>query len=282
MPDGIIRGRSLRRILDVEMADKSAQPKAEDPIREGLKQAIQEMIAFSQKLIETNVPPEKIWFRNLLIGLLNSSRQNYRSVEIGTAKMAPLASWGARNLLELRVITAYILRSEADALDFKNDFAADLKEFWEAMKESSEFVHKKLVAETRVFAEDQTEPLKSSILAKAREMEQSGPDLTGPLEEVETYRKLMEDFGIDPKRRPNQGSKIAAMVNESEMFKPRFKIHSKIVHPTALSIAATTMPNSLDALMPLISSEASTDLLAIFSAIKGHVDAYGIDWPLQA
>jgi hypothetical protein len=197
------------------------------------------VIAFSQKLIERNVPAEKIWFRNLLVGLLNSTVQNYRSVDIGIAKMAPLASWEARDLLELRVITTYELRSEADALDFKNDFAADLKEFWEAMKQSSEFVHKQLVTKMRVFGANQAEPLKSEILAKAGEMETSGPDLVGPLEEVETYRKLMEEFGIDPNRRPSQGSKIAAMVNESEMFKPRFKIHSKIVHPTALSIAAT-------------------------------------------
>ncbi len=66
--------------------------------------------------------------------------------------MPPMASWGARNLLELRVITTYVLRSEADALNFKDDFAADLKEFWEAMKGSSEFLHKKLVAEMRGFA----------------------------------------------------------------------------------------------------------------------------------
>jgi hypothetical protein len=92
----------------------------------------------------------------------------------------------------------------------------------------------------------------------------------------------MEDFGIDPKRRPSQGSKIAAMVHESDMFRPRFKVYSKIVHPTALSIAATTIPNSLDALMPLISNEASTDLLAIFCGIKKHVDAYGIGWPVQS
>ncbi len=82
--------------------------------------------------------------------------------------MLPLASWGARNLLELRVITTYVLRSEADALNFKDDFAADLKEFWEAMKDSSEFAHKKLVAEMRVFAESQSEPLKSAFLDKAR------------------------------------------------------------------------------------------------------------------
>jgi hypothetical protein len=269
-------------MLDGAVADETARPNAEDSMRAGMNQALQEMIAFAEKLIEMDVPAEKIWFRNLLIGLLNSTRQNYGFVEIGTTKMPPLASWGARNLLELRVITIYVLRSEADALKFKDDFAADLKEFWEAMKDSSEFVHKKLVAEMRTFAEIQSEPLRSALQDKANEMEQSGPDLTGPVEEMETYRKLMQDFGIDPKRRPSQGSKIAAIVNEGEMFKPRFKIHSKIVHPTALSIAATTMPNSLDALMPLISSEASTDLLAIFYGIKEHVDAHGIAWPVQS
>ena len=134
----------------------------------------------------------------------------------------------------------------------------------------------------RVLADTHTQPLRSAILAKASEMEQSGSDLAGPVEEVETYRKLMEDFGIDPKRRPSQGSKIAAMVNESEMFKPWFKVHSKIVHPTALSIAATTMPNSLGALMPFISSEASTDLLAVFYGIKEHFATYGIGWPVQS
>ena len=60
-----------------------------------------------------------------------------------------LKAWGARNLLELRVITAYVLRSEADALAFKDDFAADLKEFWEAVSKSSEITHRKLVAEMR-------------------------------------------------------------------------------------------------------------------------------------
>jgi hypothetical protein len=150
------------------------------------------------------------------------------------------------------------------------------------MKDSSEFVHKKLVAELRTFADIQSEPLRSALQDRANEMEQGGTDLTGPVEEMETYRKLMQDFGIDPKRRPSQGSKIAAMVNESEMFKSRFKIHSKIVHPTALSIAATTIPKSLDALMPLVSNEASTDLLAIFYEIKEHVDAHGIGWPVQS
>jgi hypothetical protein len=74
--------------------------------------------------------------------------------------------------------------SEADALDFKSDFAVDLKELWEAMKESSESVHKKVVTEMRVFAESQSELLKSVIQAKASEMELSSLELAGPVDEV--------------------------------------------------------------------------------------------------
>ncbi len=66
-------------MLDGAMADRTAQPNTEDPIRTGMKQALAEMTGFAQTLIDTDVPPEKIWFRNLLLGLLNSTRQNYRS-----------------------------------------------------------------------------------------------------------------------------------------------------------------------------------------------------------
>jgi len=148
-------------MLVFAMADDSARPGTENPMREGMNQAVQDMIAFTKKLIEMHISDEKLWFRNLLIGILNSTLQNYRSVEIGIAKMPPLASWGVRNLLELCVITIYVLRSEVDALAFKDDFLADLKEFWDAIKESSEFVHKALVAQMRDFATDQSEPLRS-------------------------------------------------------------------------------------------------------------------------
>ena len=148
-------------MLDGAMADRTEQPNAEDRTRAAMNRALAGMSDFAQKLIGTDVPPEKIWFRNLLVGLMNCARQNHRCVEIGIAEMRPLASWGARNLLELRVITTYVLGSEANALNFKDDLAADLKEFWEAMKYSGKFVHKKLLAEMRVFATSQSEPLKS-------------------------------------------------------------------------------------------------------------------------
>ena len=49
-------------------------------------------------------------------------------------------------------------------------------------------------------------------------MESEGPQLQGPLEEGNAVKKMMEEFGIDPKHRPSHGSKIAAAVKESEML----------------------------------------------------------------
>jgi hypothetical protein len=53
-------------------------------------------------------------------------------------------------------------------------------------------------------------------------------------------------------------------------------MNSKIVHPTALSIAATVLPGGLDALMPSVSGEAEIDFTTIFHAVKVHVGTYGL------
>lgn len=75
--------------------------------------------------IDAPVEQENIGFRNLLAGILNAALHDYKSVEIGIAKSPYLAAWGARNLLELRVITIYILKSKRNAEDFKDDLLAD-------------------------------------------------------------------------------------------------------------------------------------------------------------
>jgi hypothetical protein len=157
-----------------------------------------------------------------MLGILNSALRDYLSVEVGVQKQPYLAAWGARNPLELRVITMYVLSSEDDALAFKDDFVAGLKEFWEALAKSSEIVHRELVAEMRAAAESQPEPWKSALLDKATETETEtrGPDLRGPLEEVDTYRRLMNEFGIDPNRRPMRSGKIAASVNQRGNVRP--------------------------------------------------------------
>jgi hypothetical protein len=39
--------------------------------------------------------------------------------------MSPLAAWGTRNLLELKVVTKYVLESGKNANDFKIDLVFD-------------------------------------------------------------------------------------------------------------------------------------------------------------
>jgi hypothetical protein len=93
------------------------------------------------------------------------------------------------------------------------------------------------------------------------------------------YIKLMEALGIDPKRKPMQGSTIARIVEEHETFAPKYKIHSTIVHPTAFSILATTQAEMYAALLPMISNEARSNVVMIFTSIRDHVAAHDIGWP---
>jgi hypothetical protein len=118
---------------------------ADEPEQDELKQAAEkvraDLVALNNDLAVRQVPEEHEWFRRILVGILNATQQNYRSVKIGVEKMPTLAAWGARNLLELRVVTAYVLMSENNAWEFMDDFLVDLKEFWEAITRNSALTH---------------------------------------------------------------------------------------------------------------------------------------------
>jgi hypothetical protein len=216
----------------------------------------------------------------LLVGILISTYQNYQAVQAGVPQTPTLACWGARNLLELRVITTYVLRSEDNAVDFIDDLAADAREFWDSMGKVGRSTHNELIAEMRATAMREGEPLKSILLRKATEDEQAGPKLHGPETELAKVEKMMTAFGVPPTRKPKSGSVIASKVEESERYSPRYKVLSKIVHPTSLSIAAHTNPGSLDELMPLIRSQAEMEMLVIFYAVEEHIAAHGIGWQI--
>ena len=110
---------------------------------------VERMVRLAGTLASTTVPDDYDWFRKMLVGILISTHRNFQAVETGVPESPELACWGARNLLELRVITAYILRSEDNATDFMDDLAADTKEFWENIQKSGEFTQKEMVAEMR-------------------------------------------------------------------------------------------------------------------------------------
>lgn len=253
---------------------------AEDSVEEAIAQLEARMVKLTHDLARTKVHDEHDWFRNMLVGILISTHQNYHAVLAGTAQTPTLACWGARNLLELRVITAYVLRSLENAVDFIDDLAADTREFWENIGKVGRFTHDELVAEMRAAATREDEPLKSLLLRKAAEEEQTGPKVEESENELTKAKQMMAAFGVDPARKPKQGSAIANKVAESDRYAPRFKVLSKLVHPTSLSIAAQTNAGSLDELMPFIGNEATADLLAIYYAIEEHISAHGIGWPI--
>jgi len=254
---------------------------AEEPhvsLEEAIAQVVARMVKLTHDLARTTVHDDHDWFRNMLVGILISTHQNYQAVLAGVPQRPTLACWGARNLLELRVITTYVLRSLDNAVDFIDDLAADTREFWENIAKVGRFTHNELIAEMRAAAMRESEPLKSLLLRKATEDEQTGPELHEPESELDKAKQMMTAFGVDPTRKLKQGSAIAKEIDESERYGPRYKVLSKVVHPTSLSIAAQTSAGSLDELMPLISNEAQADMLAIFYAVEEHIGAHGIGW----
>ena len=92
------------------------------------------MVKLAHDLARTKVHEDHDWFRNMLVGILISTYQNYQAVLAGVPQKPTLACWGARNLLELRVITTYVLQSLDNAVDFIDDLAADTREFWRILQ----------------------------------------------------------------------------------------------------------------------------------------------------
>jgi len=89
----------------------------------------------------------------------------------------------------------------------------------------------------------------------------------------------MSEYGLKEDARPRRASQIASRVQESTDFEPMFKICSKIMHRTALSIASSTMQGSLDAAVPFLSNSAACNLLSIYGAINKYFEERGIQPP---
>src|SRR5580698_3492529 len=80
------------------------------------------------------VSADLVWFRDLLFALLKSAILDYCYVE-RTSKLtdARMMAWGRRNLIELTVITEFVLESEVNATQFQTEIAKDGAEFHAAL-----------------------------------------------------------------------------------------------------------------------------------------------------
>lgn len=72
---------------------------------------------------------------------MKSALIDYRHVERGTGETVSIAAMGARNLMELKVFTEFVLKSESNARKFQIDLLIDDKEFHEAIGKHHKSLH---------------------------------------------------------------------------------------------------------------------------------------------
>jgi len=247
-------------------------------VEEAVAQAVRNVIRLRQRIAETTVVDEQTWFRNLLCGILNCALDDYRFVEIGVKKSVYLAAWGRRNLLELKIITEYVLASESNALELRNDLLLDAKEFYETVSRSHKSTHKQYLSALASLANQEQGPLKAALEDVLRRDSERGPQTEASDSEATMFREFLTSIGVKDSATPQRTSSIAKLLgpDQKEDFDPMFKICSKLMHRTALSIASTTVQGSLSEIIPFLESSAVTDLLSIYDRINDHIDRTGV------
>ena len=262
------------------MDDHNVAPK---PIEEAVAQAVQDVRQLRQRIAETNVADEQMWFQNLLCGILNCALADYRSVEIGAKNFVDLAAWGRRNLLELKVITEYVLVSEANAFELRNDLILDAKEFLEAISRSHTSLHKQYLPVLSALVSQEQGPLEIALEEVLRRESERGPQTAASDSAAELCKQFLSAMGVKVGATPKRTSTIAMLLgpDRAEDFDPLFKICSKLMHRTALSIASSTFQGSLDAIVPFLEYSAVSDLLSIYNRINRYVETMGVQLPAK-
>jgi hypothetical protein len=266
---------------NVEEENTEINGSAENEIAQAMSHVIEKAHDLRKTILEATVCDEHIWFQNMLVGILNCALLDHNSVVVGAQKSIYLAAWGRRNLLELRVITTYVLTSEKNANDFKSDLLIDGKEFYEALTMYQKASHTKLLAMASEMAMNETGPMKVALMEFFLREAKDGPKTEETDSEAEIYSELMAESGLKTNAKPKMAGEIARLINESDDFIPMNKICSKIMHRTVLSIASSTVHKGLDATIPFLSTSADNDFLAVYYAIDEYVQKRGVQPPVN-
>ncbi len=255
------------------------ETKDRNEMDQAIAQLLEKVASLHRSISEASGSNTETWFRNLILGILSSALHDYQSVKIGAQSSIYLLAWGRRNLLELRVITKYILASRSNADDFKNELLTDAKEFYQAIARLTEASYKRLVNMLSEMAEREHSPMKE-VLEKASQRESAGEAGTDTSEsESKVYKQLAADFGLKENFIPKRLSQIVRLINEEEDFDPMFRICSKLMHRSVLSIASSNTPGSLNEAIPFLFHSSVSDLLLIYELIKKHVEENGVRAP---
>lgn len=252
----------------------------DDPMERAISELIENICILRKTILETSVTKNNNWFKNLLYSILTCALQDFNSVLDGARKSTYLAAWGRRNLLELKTVAQYILASKQNALEFRNDFLVDIKEFYEAITLSQQETHRRLLSELQEIAQQEKNPEKRELLSIAYKKEADlGPRAEAPELEAKAVEKVMREFGIRGSTPPKRHSAMAKAVQKATEFYPVFKICSKLMHRTALSISSISEPEGLNPILPLLYREGVIDLTSIYLMISQYYEQHGINLP---
>jgi hypothetical protein len=128
-------------------------------------------------------------------------------------------------------------------------------------------------------AEQEEGHMKEVLEEASRKEAERGPQTEATKTAASVYEQMMSDFGVKKDARPKRASDIARLIKVEADFNPMFKVCSKIMHRTALSIASSTMPASLDEVNPFLRNRSASDLLMIYDSISKHVEKKGLRPP---
>lgn len=213
-----------------------------------LDEAFKEFSEAATKWCQLNSP--NISFRNLVIELINAVGFEYYQLKIGVRKAPQLAAWAARNLLELRIITSYVLLSKQNADRFVGDMFSDGIEFFEAIQR----IQKRHAVDAGIDCD--SGPLQQTLINLTTEM--TNRSLPSPAKHLQ-----MRD--------------MAALASLSDEYRDMNRICSKLVHRTAFSVLAFREVGELQYVAPLMFHTGSRYALEVWELLKGHVERYGME-----
>lgn len=186
------------------------------------------------------------WFFQIVFELMDASLSNYDQLRVGYLENnSPLLAWSCRNLLELAILTKYVLVSEANARRFADDRLID----------GCDIIASLRTLELYLNPRSDTTLLDDALVRMRTQMVAEGVTAT----------KFLAT------------SALADVVGMKEDYACMNRVCSKLVHPTAWSILAMNKEDNSFSQSRLIFFQAGAQYgCNVYLAVKTHNAMYGM------
>jgi hypothetical protein len=188
-------------------------------------------------------------FKNLCVEIMNGVGKEYHQLKIGVHKSPEFAAWAARNLLELRIITSYILKSKTNADRFMNDMWPDGVELFEALERQQARTTKQLGIEHDPKLLQQT---------------------------IDNMQKQKEAFGLKVKERHLDIKELAIETGNLDEYSDVNRICSKLVHRTAFSLLAFENKGEMGQIPFILFHFGTIYAMQVWADLGTHIEKHGM------